>query len=86
MTKPKPIPQTETPVFPMSTPPVREGVYKLHGAKLTGLPYRWSLWKEGKWRAFQEKQERAHKIQCLSSLAYDSYYISGWSGLTRPPK
>lgn len=83
MNKPK-----ETPIFPMSVEPIREGVYKLHLTEICGAPFiKASLWKNGQWRAFQPFDQKAFAatIKSQSVLAYNRRYVKGWSGLAEPP-
>jgi len=74
---------SETPIFPMSTPPMREGIYKIHLNKPCGKTY-FALWENKQWHSWQETAFLASKIKFRSSLCYDDFYAKGWSGLIHP--
>ncbi len=80
---------TETPIFPLSTKPVHEGVYKIHLTPVSGKDrIRWALWIGKKWKAFQLTKKQAAKGIIRSGLLNygDSSIVLGWSGLSEPPK
>lgn len=68
-----------TPWFPMTTPPVRDGVYsvKSHAVRAVGF----ARWGCGQWHLVRPIADQAAFSCERSDDCYDGY-ITGWRGLT----
>lgn len=73
-------------MFPMSTPPVRPGVYKVmvQFRSEAGATQFYSKWTGSSWRSFSSSVEGAERAHRASIWAID--FSKGWIGLTKEAK